>query len=61
MPRYDVVTNSWVDIDSLKVGRCFASVSASLDNQFIYIFGGYDGKPLDALERYLTNLSPDTA
>jgi len=39
-------------VASLRAGRCFTGASATVDNQFIYVFGGYDGKPIDSIERY---------
>ena len=35
----------------MKAGRCFSSASISQDNHYIFIFGGYDGKPIDSIER----------
>ena len=51
MTRYDGVSNTWTEMPSMKVGRCFSSASLTLDGQFVYVFGGYDGKPIDSIEK----------
>jgi N-acetylneuraminic acid mutarotase len=40
--KYNVLTNEWTYFDSMNIARCAFSAS-SVNNSFIYIFGGYDG------------------
>ena len=51
MTRYDGFTNTWTEMPCMKTGRCFSSSCLTQDGQFIYVFGGYDGKPIDAMEK----------
>lgn len=50
--RYDVFTNEWVSVRSMKNARCTLSAVASSDCQYIYAIGGFNGAPLNNIERY---------
>ncbi len=50
--KYDIPLKKWKLIHDMNFARCFASAVASSDFQYIYIMGGYDGKPLNTVERY---------
>ena len=50
--KYDLSVRKWKYVQDLNFPRCFSSSVCSLDFQFIYTIGGYDGKPLSSIERY---------
>ena len=52
--KYDFHTNDWVQVKSMKRPRCTLSAVASLDCQFIYAIGGFNGSALSSVERYDT-------
>lgn len=49
--RYDETLNEWTFISSMNVARCTLSAVTSNDNQYIYVLGGFNGNPLDSVER----------
>ncbi len=50
--KYEFSTGKWKYVDEMKHSRSFCSSVNSFDYQFIYTFGGYNGKPLSSVERY---------
>lgn len=50
--RYDIEKEEWVAVKEFKEARCTMACVASGDGRFIYIMGGYDGRPLNSVERY---------
>ena len=50
--RYDELTDRWVQVASLKRKRCTMAAVGSIDNQYIYVMGGFETVPLDCVERY---------
>ena len=49
--RFVIESNCWENLKEINTERCFATAVGSVDNQFIYLFGGYRGEPLDTIER----------
>ena len=53
--RYDFTENKWIYVEKLNIGRC-AFAACSLNNEYILVCGGYDGKKrLDSIEIYQPN------
>ena len=50
--KYDISVRKWKYVQELNYSRCFSSSVNSFDFQFIYTIGGYDGKPLNTIERF---------
>jgi hypothetical protein len=50
--KYDFSAKRWKYIEDMTYPRCLFSCCISSDLQFIYVAGGYDGKPLSSIERY---------
>jgi influenza virus NS1A-binding protein len=55
--KYDFNTKRWRYIEDMNFPKSHFSAVSSLDYQYIYSIGGYDGKALSYIERYdiLTN------
>jgi len=49
--KYDFQSKKWSHIEDLNHPRCLFSCCVSNDFQYIYVAGGYDGKPLNSFER----------
>ena len=49
--RYDYYQKKWKYLQDMNFPRSFFSCVASNDCRYIYAIGGYDGKPLNSLER----------
>jgi influenza virus NS1A-binding protein len=49
--KFDFVTKKWSYIEDMNYPRCLFSSCVSSDLQYIYVAGGYDGKPLTVCER----------
>lgn len=49
---YDEANDKWKTIASLTRKRCTMAAAKSIDNQYIYVFGGFETIPLDSVERY---------
>lgn len=63
--KYDYFTNQWTLVKPLNTPRCTLSAVASSDCQYIYVVGGFNGSPLNTVERYSvhdevweTNIAP---
>jgi Kelch motif len=52
MEKYCLITKRWIRMKPMNTARCTLSAVASADCQFIYVLGGYNGQPLDLVERY---------
>ena len=50
--KYNPAKNEWTLVQSMKHPRCTMACISSPDCQFIYALGGYDGVPLNLVERY---------
>ena len=50
--KYDISQNKWKNIKTLNSGRCTMACVSSLDCQSIFALGGYNGSPLNTVERY---------
>ncbi|EGR31203.1 kelch-like 12, putative [Ichthyophthirius multifiliis] len=50
--KYDESLNQWSYISNMNNPRCTLSAVISQDNQYIYVFGGFDNVPLNSVERY---------
>ena len=50
--KFDLMQEKWVKVKAMNVARCTLSAVASGDCQYIYVIGGYNGTPLDVVERY---------
>jgi hypothetical protein len=51
--RYNILTDEWTMITSMKIARCAFSAT-SVNDEKAYIFGGYDGNQrLASIERYM--------
>ena len=50
--KYDIEKNEWVIIEPLNQARCTMAGVSSLDCSSIYAMGGYNGSPLNFVERY---------
>ena len=50
--RYSLETNEWKVIEPLQKAKC-AFAAATVSNEFIYVFGGFDGRDrLNTIERF---------
>jgi hypothetical protein len=49
--KYDFNIRKWKYIEDMNYPRCHFSSVCSSDFQFIYVLGGFDGKPLNTFER----------
>jgi hypothetical protein len=49
--KFDEQVNQWTLIASLNHPRCNFSALATPDNQYIYIFGGFNTTPIDSVEK----------
>lgn len=49
--KYDFSIKKWKYVQDMITAKCNFSCTASNDFQYIYVAGGYDGKPLNTLER----------
>lgn len=50
--RYSIETNEWKIIEPLQKPKC-AFAAAAVNNEYIYVFGGFDGRErLNTIERY---------
>lgn len=50
--RFDFSLKQWVCVSSMNIARCTLSAVASPDCQYIYAIGGFNGSPLNTVERY---------
>jgi len=51
--RYDIEKDTWTRIECMESPRCtLACVVSMPDYRYIYAVGGFNGKPLDSVERY---------
>eukprot|EP00347_Sterkiella_histriomuscorum_P003080 403365667 len=50
--KYDFFTNEWAIIKPMNTPRCTLAAVASTDCQYIYVVGGFNGTPLNTIERY---------
>jgi hypothetical protein len=51
--RFDVYKNVWTKIESMISPKCTLSCVVSLpDLRYVYAVGGFNGKPLETVERY---------
>jgi hypothetical protein len=51
--RFDIEKNCWTLIEELQSPKCTLSCAVSVpDFRYIYALGGFNGKPLDEVERY---------
>lgn len=50
--RYDVFSNEWLPVKPMNKARCTLSACASSDYQYIYAIGGFNGVPLNLIERF---------
>jgi influenza virus NS1A-binding protein len=50
--KYDFILKKWKFLPDMNFSKGFSSVACSSDFQYIYSIGGYDGKPLNVIERY---------
>lgn len=48
MQKYDIPTNKWLMIPSLKIGKLFPAC-CSFNERFIYVFNGFIGIPCDKI------------
>jgi N-acetylneuraminic acid mutarotase len=54
--KYNMLTDEWTPITSMKIARCAFSAT-SVSDKMAYIFGGYDGtQRLASIERYMPEL-----
>jgi hypothetical protein len=53
--KYCLMQNKWIRVKSMNTARCTLSAVASADCQSIYVIGGYNGQPMDTVERYSVN------
>lgn len=49
---YDDINDKWIVKKSLKHKRCTMAAVTSIDNNYIYVMGGFETVPLDSVERY---------
>ena len=53
MERYDIERNVWNKIEHMMSPKCTLSCVVSVpDFRYVYAVGGFNGKPLDTVERY---------
>ena len=50
--KYDFISKKWTYLKDMKVARCYLSSAPSSDFRYIYVFGGYNGKPISSVERF---------
>ena len=50
--KYDFFANEWAQVKPMKRARCTLAAVASTDCQYIYVIGGFNGAPLNHIERY---------
>ncbi|CDW82034.1 kelch motif family protein [Stylonychia lemnae] len=50
--RFDEQRNQWILMNSMNNERCTISAIPSPDYQYIYVLGGFNGKPMNVVERY---------
>lgn len=50
--KYDFISKKWTYMKDMKVARCYLSSAPSSDFRYIYVFGGYNGKPISSVERF---------
>ena len=50
--KYDFVTKKWRYLAEMNFVKSLLTCVSSNDCQFIYSIGGYDGKPLNIIEKY---------
>jgi N-acetylneuraminic acid mutarotase len=51
--RYDIYKNVWTKIEAMVSPKCTLSCVVSLpDLRYVYAVGGFNGKPLETVERY---------
>lgn len=49
--KYDFMTKKWEYIEDMNFPKCHFSCVNSNDFRYIYVIGGYDGKPINLMER----------
>ena len=52
--RYDIEKNCWINMPKMRSARCAMAATATTDYRYIFVIGGYDGEPLNCVERYDT-------
>lgn len=52
--KFDFRTRKWKYVQDMNYSRCLFSSCASHDLQYIYVIGGYNGRPLSYVERFDT-------
>ncbi len=50
--KYDPAKNEWIQVQTMNHPRCTMACLSSADCRYIYVLGGYDGSPLNLVERY---------
>ncbi len=50
--RYDVLSQQWKSMASMNTGRGTFVAMNSANYNYIYAIGGFNGKPLEHVERY---------
>ena len=50
--KYDPSKNEWINVQPMNHPRCTMACLSSSDCRYIYAIGGYDGTPLNLVERY---------
>lgn len=50
--KFDFTMKRWKYIQDMNYSKCFFSAVPSGDYQYIYSFGGYNGKPIEIAERF---------
>lgn len=49
--KYDFEIKKWKYIEDMNFPKCHFSCVNSSDFRYIYVLGGYDGKPMNIMER----------
>jgi N-acetylneuraminic acid mutarotase len=49
--KYDFQSRKWKYLQDMSNSRCHFACCVSNDLQYIYVIGGYNGKPLNQVER----------
>ena len=49
--KYDFEKKKWIFLEEMNYAKCHFSCVSSSDFRYIYVIGGYDGKPINIMER----------
>jgi hypothetical protein len=50
--RFDELKNRWVKVKNMNTSKCTLAALPSPNFQYIYTVGGFNGSPLNVVERY---------